>query len=46
MYCIQNKKQTSLNISMFIFIFQIKSWPKYNGTGSHDLCAPIPLTIK
>ena len=46
-YGIQNKKQTSLNISMFIFIFQIKSWPKkYNEIGSHDLCAPIPLTIK
>ena len=43
---IQNKKQISLNISMFIFIFQIKSCPKYNGTGSLDLCAPIPLTIK
>ena len=46
MYGIQNKKQTSLNISLFIFIFQIKSWPKYNGIGSHDLCASIPLTIK
>ena len=45
-YGIQNKKQRSLNISMFIFIFQLKSWPKYNWIGSHDLCAPIPLTIK
>ena len=45
-YGIQNKKQTSFNISMFIFIFQIKSWPKYNGIGSHDLCAPISFAIK
>ena len=45
-YGIQNKKETSLNISLFIFIFQMKSWPKYNGIGSHDLCALIPLTIK
>ena len=31
---------------MFVFIFQIKSWPKYNGIGSHDLRAPIPPTVK
>ena len=45
-YGIQNKKVTSLCISMFIFILQIKSWPKYNGIGSDDLCPPIAVTIK
>ena len=45
-YGIQNKKETSLNISVVIFFFQIKSWPKYNGIGSHELCAPIRPTIR
>ena len=45
-YGIQNKKLTSLNISMFIFILQIRSWPKYNGIGSDKLCALILVTIK
>ena len=34
-------KQTSFNV--FVFVFQIKSWPNYNAIGSHDLFVPIPV---
>ena len=35
--CIQNEKQNKHHLT-FLYLFQIKSWPKYDAIGSHDRC--------
>ena len=42
--CIQAKKTKQTSFNVFIFIFQINGWAKYDAIGSNNLCVPIPLT--